>query len=299
MRICILGHLTIDSIRTSSGESETTSLGGPPCYAGIMARVLRNDVDLVTKFGMDLPDEYTQWMLRNELEFGEGSMSRKKPTTRFIIENTPVQIQVLSLCEGISSQQVDSVSGDILLVSPVLSEIGLRLLSKATRKFSRCYLDPQGFLRNPDKKGICSMKTPNSKIFSVADIVKVDLNEGQFLTGRNNPIDIADTLSKKGPSTVLVTMEDQGVLLSTRGKKFMIPGRKVDVRDTTGVGDILAGAYLAELNRTGEDLRSACMGVASAYLSLGIIGLSKIPKREEVESLALELQNSTIRVRTS
>ncbi|MEK0325375.1 MAG: hypothetical protein QQN63_06685, partial [Nitrosopumilus sp.] len=52
-------HLTIDSMRATSEQSEIRSLGGAPCYAGIMVRVLRNDVKLVTKFGMDLPVGYT------------------------------------------------------------------------------------------------------------------------------------------------------------------------------------------------------------------------------------------------
>jgi len=296
LRLCILGHLAIDSIRTASGQSEIRSLGGAPCYAGIMAKVLRNDVKLVTKFGMDLPDEYTQWLLRNGIEFGDDSISRKKPTTRFRIENSNEQIQLLSLCEGISSNQIDSALGDVLLISPLLNEVAVQLLSKAASKFSRCYLDPQGYIRKPAEEGIGLMKVPDPKIFSIADIIKVDLMEGQFLTGKNSPNDIADFLSKKGPGTVLVTMKDEGTLLLSQGKKFLIPGRTVDVQDVTGVGDILAGAFLAEFNRTGEDLRSACVGVASAYLSLGIIGLAKIPKREEVEGLALELQESTTRL---
>jgi len=46
-------------MRAISGQSEIMSLGGAPYYAGIMVRVLRNDVKLVTKFGMDLPVGYT------------------------------------------------------------------------------------------------------------------------------------------------------------------------------------------------------------------------------------------------
>jgi len=46
-------------MRATSGQSEIRYLGGAPCYEGIMARVLRNDVKLVTKFGMDLPVGYT------------------------------------------------------------------------------------------------------------------------------------------------------------------------------------------------------------------------------------------------
>ena len=57
---------------------------------------------------------------------------------------------------------------------------------------------------------------------------------------------------------------------------FKIPVPKVQIVDTTGAGDILAGALVANYVRTREFLWSACFGVAASSLSLRMIALSKV-----------------------
>src|SRR3989304_7755539 len=123
LRIGILGHIAIDTI--SSKDFEISSLGGPPCYAGLAAIRLGCDVTLVTKVGVDFPDEYSIWLSKNNLNFSEGARSAKSRTTRFRIRlgNDGRTLQLVSRCDDISDFQLNNLEVDGAILSPIAGEI--------------------------------------------------------------------------------------------------------------------------------------------------------------------------------
>ncbi|MFQ6135252.1 MAG: hypothetical protein ACE5KU_05500, partial [Nitrososphaerales archaeon] len=66
MRVTVASHITIDTI--TSDRIQTTTLGGPPSYAGLTAKKMGGEVSLLTKYGEDLPEEYLLWLIRNQLK---------------------------------------------------------------------------------------------------------------------------------------------------------------------------------------------------------------------------------------
>lgn len=69
--------------------------------------------------------------------------------------------------------------------------------------------------------------------------------EGEWLTGKKMPEEIADALVESYPNMeVVLTLGGQGVLYRSREKKCYQEAFKVDVVDTTGAGDTFTGYFL-------------------------------------------------------
>jgi sugar/nucleoside kinase (ribokinase family) len=79
-------------------------------------------------------------------------------------------------------------------------------------------------------------------------ILLVNDEEAEQMTGQARPLDAARALSAMGPSTVVVKLGSAGALLLHEGQPFMVPCFPVEqVVDPTGAGDSFAGAFLGSL----------------------------------------------------
>ena len=90
-----------------------------------------------------------------------------------------------------------------------------------------------------------------------------------------------------GPKAIVVTLGARGAFLrQADGRSSQVPGRRLQVKDTTGAGDCFVGALVAELMQ-GRDLREAAIFAnAAAGLSVTREGAAdSIPQRTEVEGL--------------
>ena len=56
MKLAIYSHCALDTISIEGNSYE--QIGGAASYCGIMARELKFDVDLFTKYGPDFPKQY-------------------------------------------------------------------------------------------------------------------------------------------------------------------------------------------------------------------------------------------------
>jgi len=86
-----------------------------------------------------------------------------------------------------------------------------------------------------------------------------------------------------GPSVVITTLGEKGCVLLNHGELHAFPAYRVDVRDTTGAGDVFHGAFLHRYAR--NDSVESCIRFASAAAALKCTrpgGRSGIPTEEEV-----------------
>lgn len=109
--------------------------------------------------------------------------------------------------------------------------------------------------------------------------------EGEWLTGKKMPEEIADALVESYPNMeVVLTLGGQGVLYRSREKKCYQEAFKVDVVDTTGAGDTFTG-YFLKCAAAGESpekaLRTASKAASIAVSRLG--AAVSIPYWKEVQ----------------
>lgn len=292
MHLAVIGHIAIDTIVVNS--KEVSSLGGPPSYAGLAAKRLDCDVSLVTKVGADFPDEYLLWLARNGLNFAENSKSSGR-TTRFRVRVGKVErkLQLVSRCDDIETSQLKGLKVDGAIISPIAGEIPKTVSDVIITKRIPTFLDPQGYIRRFSKQGFCYLRKISLDKLPKANIIKVDPKEGYYLTESTDIGNIAIKLRKYGFEKVIVTNADKSVLFASEGGFFKVKVPKVlTVQDNTGLGDILAGSFMAAFLKSEDFVWSVCAGVACASLAAKGKGINKIDEIREWESLAEQVKET-------
>ncbi len=286
VKLLVVGHITIDHI--TSPTLDLVSLGGPPSYAGLMARRLGADVDAATKVGLDFPDYYTLFLTRY-INILKPAVSQKKPTTRFEIQQygSGRRLKLISRCEDIEESQIQAKNYDLCILNPVAGEVSREVADAARSAAKYLFLDPQGFLRRFDSEGFCTLSDMDKELLKEVDMLKVDQDEMRSITGSGDLKQALNELHTLGPKVVILTSHSGYVTLSTGKRIYKVPIPTVNViGETTGAGDILAGAFAASFIQNKDLLGAVCVGVSAATLAIRGVGISKIPTREEVFELA-------------
>jgi sugar/nucleoside kinase (ribokinase family) len=289
VKLLVVGHITIDHISlTSPPLNDLISIGGPPSYAGLMAKRLGVEVDAATKVGLDFPDYYTLFLTKY-INILKPAISQKKPTTRFQIQQygSGRSLRLISRCEDIEEGQLQAEKYDLCILSPVAGEVSKEVATAARRAAKYLFLDPQGFLRRFDSEGFCTLSDMDKGLLKEVDVLKVDYEEMRSITGSDDLKQALNELHNLGPQVVILTSHSGYVTLSVERKIYKVPIPPVKiVGDTTGAGDILAGAFAASFTQKEDLLWAVCVGVSAATLAIQGVGISKIPPREEVYGLA-------------
>lgn len=129
-------------------------------------------------------------------------------------------------------------------------------------------------------------------LLTQVDIFIPNQTEAEQLTGiavkdQTGAREAAKALRLSGPTTVIITMGDQGAYLHSDEISELIPTFSVNAIDTTAAGDAFCGALAAALAR-GEDMRAAVRwGCAAGALATTKMGAEpSLPTRKEIENIA-------------
>ncbi len=145
MKLDIFSHCAIDTIYIN--DKNYVVPGGAACYCSLMAKTLKFDVTLNTKFGSDFL--FADYLMKQKILI-KNALS-EEPTTKFILRILSSN-RILFLenkCENINFVGLDS---DNVLISPLFSEITNNTFEKIKKNSSFVFLDPQGFLRRKNSE---------------------------------------------------------------------------------------------------------------------------------------------------
>jgi sugar/nucleoside kinase (ribokinase family) len=298
LNVLVAGFITIDRIELALRQ--ITSVGGPPCYAGLLCARSGFDVTPLTKIGTDFPDEQIVWLSRNGLQLRAIDRSAVKKTTSFKIVNKGDErsLYLVERCEDLSMEQVPDRQFNASLISPLAHEISPQLFEEVRKRSDFCFLDPQGFVRMFDGAGKVGIQSWNDeKVLGNVDALKMDLEEAYALTGTTDGKAALVKLSRNVRKAVVTRGADSALVLE--GNKIsQVEVPKVKVVDSTGAGDIFAGALISSFLRSRDFLWSCCFGIAASSLSLTSIALSKIDLPRSVDQQARKLYSSATTVET-
>ena len=290
MRMLVAGFITIDSIKLPIRT--VTSIGGPPCYCGLMCARFGLQVSALTKVGNDFPSDQTVWLSRNGITLRPTDTSQTQKTTRFRIEanSSGRTLTLLNKCEDLSSSQLPETHFDASIVSPVAGEVSPELLKAVAGRSDFTFLDPQGFLRRFGPAGEVSfgpLKEPG--ILKSVDAVKMDREEASAITGSSGPREALSKMAAAGVRKAVVTQGADPCFVLDGSRIYSVPVPKVQVLDSTGAGDIMGGTTVASYLRTRDFLWSICFGIAASSLSLHMIALAKLDLPMSVDDQARRL----------
>ena len=137
------------------------------------------------------------------------------------------------------------------------------------------------------------------RVLAGADVVKVSVDDLDWLAPGMTPLDGARSLLAQGPRAALVTAGAQGALAVTATEEAPVAAPPVTVVDTIGAGDAFGGGFLAWWTTGGlgrEDLGDLtalrrATGFASLVAGLTCTHLGAVPPRlADVQALAAGLQ---------
>jgi len=170
--------------------------------------------------------------------------------------------------------------GEILLAqleTPL--ETVLASARAAKRAGARVILNPAPARELPDELlHLVSVLTPNE-----AEAARL---AGMSIAGTHVVEDVATALLQRGTGAVAITLGAAGAYVATPEYREMIPGYRVEVRDTTGAGDVFNGALavaLAEQMPLGAAVRFASAAAAVSVTRDG--AQPAAPHRSEILAL--------------
>ena len=289
MSVTVVSHTPVDQIE-SKGIS-VVSVGGPTSYCGLTAKEFDFKVKLVTKIGLDFPEDFKKLLDKKGLTISSNCISTNNPSTRFrlVLKDHERDLFLLARCDDITAEDIE-LDTDACIVSPIINEISADALAKISQQTGFIFLDPQGFVRKVRNDGSCYIgRTAMNVSRSNIGVIKVGEEEAFALTGVNG----VDALKKLKIETAILTSKNKTVMLH-KERVYEITTELIEAQDSTGVGDIFAAAYTCKFVKTCDAKWALCFGVAAAVTALktNTVGMNKIPNRKDVEGYASILHDS-------
>jgi len=253
----VVGHICYDMLPGG------LVIGGTAAYAGAMARAAGCRTAVVTS---SAPTEDWQHQLPGI------EIHRRSSTNTTIFENvyTPAgRIQTIhSVADKIRCEDIPTKwqRASIVHLGPIANEVDPRMIHLFSN--SLIGLAPQGWMRKWDKTGqVFAEAWPEAEEYlhlaAVVFISDEDLTDNQMLENY-----------RRHSRLLVMTQGSKGCTLFMRDEVHRIPAVYRPVVDTTGAGDIFAGAFLVRLLQTGGNpLEAARFANMIAALSITVIGL--------------------------
>ena len=284
MKVGIFSHCTMDTIVYENEQYATP--GGPASYCSFTARKQKHDVNLYTKFGSNY--QLDDFFKENKI-ITHNALSTKN-TTKFRIElnTSDRKLFVENMCEEINFQENND---DGTIISPVFNEISLETYSKIKNSANFVFLDPQGFLREKNSNDEISLKKTTLDLKNI-NAIKMNPDELYALTGLTGHEGIKQ-LQKLGIEHVIYTNK-QEISLLVKDKLYSIFLPKINLTDTTGIGDIFCSTFVCTMLKEKDFLwaLSFAGGAAQSALESKAFGLEKVPEKSALESNGSYFYNS-------
>ncbi len=283
MKLAVFSHCVLDTIQIN--DSSYQQAGGPACYCSIVAKNLKFDVELHTKFGNDFP--FDEYLTKNKINFHDALS--KTPTTRFkiLVDGSDRILFLEQKCEKIGYADFNS---DGTIISPVFDEISSETFERIKKNSNFVFLDPQGFLRRINQNNEIYLEKTNLNLSNISAI-KVNLDELENLVGATDESALK-SLQKNGIEYVLFTNK-KNISMLVKDRLYSITLPTNELFDTTGVGDIFCAVFCSVILKENDFLwaLSFAGGAAQAALESKQVGLQKIPKKGAIETNASYFYN--------
>ena len=290
MKLTIVSNIVKDKIILENNQI-TYSLGGPPCYCGLIAKQFGAKVRLVTKFGKDFNDNELLFFKNSNFEVNNNSLS-ESPTTKFILKINGLnrELYLLAKCDPILVPDLEQISTDGWIISPVFDEVPYSVIKYLINNHNNDFLmlDPQGYTRTIDTNNkVILYKSLDPLFFKNIDAIKLDPQELFCFTGGN---DINALIKLKVYSIIKYALysENQRIHMLHTDKHYWLDINKVNTSDSTGAGDILASAFTCAFIKERDPLWAFSFGVGAVMASLRTKkhGIEKIPQNKFIEENA-------------
>ena len=298
--LVVVGHLAFDVI-TRKGMPTQGALGGPPTYASLAARKLGASVGIISKVGDDFPIEHMCFLIANGVDLFGLKVVEGARTTNYVLEYTDGERRLVLKARGppITPEDIpNDLTARAILAAPIAGEVSGPLITELRQHTEHLCLDPQGLVRAFLRDGTVSLvRWFDRAVLSHIDILKASLAEYEHIMGTKRLRSGLRKLHELGVGIVIITLGEDGSVLSVRGDIYAVPSYWVETSaEPTGAGDAYIGAFLAEYVRGKDPIWCACVGSAAASFVVEAFGPTRFGEKEEVLERAQELYELVVKV---
>jgi sugar/nucleoside kinase (ribokinase family) len=279
----VIGHIAID--RTPSGAI----LGGTVLYAALAAARYGARVGILTRANLEMFTAEQRAELAAVTDEVEVVAQASDGTTTFT--NTEVagrRSQTLHAWGGeidINGLPPLWRSAPVIHLAPIAQEIDPRQVTRIAPNMLCC--TPQGWMRqwHPTELG----RVRSTPLRLPADLVSrlnaLVVSSEEYTQSR----EVVHAVGARG--LVAITRNQQGAVLTDRGREITVPAQRVEAVDPTGAGDVFAGSLFAARAARESVAASARYAMAAAALKVTGKGIQSVPQRASVEALIEERQS--------
>ncbi len=287
----MIGHLVVDILVVRG--SIRRNLGGTVTYGAMAALRHRARPHIVSKIGMDFPDEYLLFLSRSGVDMTYVSVSKDLPTTKFklVYEDSERTLYLLSRCEDILTSDVplEKIRGSVSIIGALIGEVAPSVVQEISDRAALVVSDLQGYVRRagPDRKIYLSPSREAPLIISLSNIVHAEVSEAKALFGEAPPEKLAKKIVEAGAAIALVTLGAEGGYVATSEKLYFVPPAEANrVVDRTGAGDVFTTVFAIEYQRSGDVKEAASYAAAAVSYLIEKPGIDGLRNRWELAQRA-------------
>ena len=263
----IVGTVAFDAIETPYGKTDKI-IGGAATYISLAASFFTDKLNLVSVVGGDFPKSAIKMLEKHHVDT-KGLQIKEDEKTFFWSgkyhnnmnsrDTIETQLNVLETFDPIVPKEFSS--SDFLMLGNLVPSVQQKVLDQMSQRPKLIVLDTMNFWMDNCLDDLL-------EALKNVDVLTINDEEAQQLSGENNLISAAKKIKTMGPKYLVIKKGEHGALLFGENKMFYAPAMPLEnVFDPTGAGDSFAGGFIGYLSRS-NDLTFENMKTAVIYGSV-------------------------------
>jgi len=257
----------------------TPKMGGAPANLAVSAAKLGGDVGFIGKVGQDdFGQRLKDFMNAQGVDVTHLATAPDKPTMIGLVAlPTPDTPQFILIPGATATLKEEEISQAAIEHAKLLAFGGVTLAwecaaatlyaAQIARNLNKMVVFDVNWRPNIWSSAVLAREQFMAAL-AVADVVKLNLEEGAFLFGQSAPAAIAERLLRLGTKLVCISLGKEGAQFFTPSAQATHAGFKIEPVDATGAGDaFLAGicVFLSERTRPLESLTTDDLEYMAAF----------------------------------
>lgn len=298
MSLLVIGTVAFDAIETPFGKTDKI-VGGSATYVGLSASKLNQKPNLVAVVGDDFPQETLEMMKAKGFNL-DGLQIKEGEKTFFWsgkyhdnMNQRDTLVTELNVLESFDPVIPDSYQDcEYLMLGNLAPVVQQQVINGLNKRPKLIVMDTMNFWMD-------IMMDELKKTISMVDVITINDEEAQQLSGEYSLLAAAEKILQMGPKLLIIKKGEHGALLFHEEGMFYCPALPIHtVKDPTGAGDTFAGGFIGHIAATGDTsfngLKQAVVkGSALASFCVEEFGTQQMEKitSEDVEARIQEFKN--------
>ncbi len=250
--VLVVASLAYDGIETIENKVDNV-LGGAGTYICLSLKNFSSEYSIVSVVGKDFKEEDLNLLKSCGVDISGIKIKKNNKTfywSCIYTDNfkeritTKTELNVMESFNPIISE--NKSNPDILLLGNLHPEIQLSAINQLNNKPSAIILDTMNYW-------IENFWDTVKEVISNVDIISINDEESQMITGHQDLKKAAEVLHKMGPRYVIIKKGKDGAELFNYEKRYVASAYEVDrVIDPTGAGDCFIGGITGYLSQSSE-----------------------------------------------